>query len=306
MRNLEPFEVHQLEAEPRSWQATLGSVLAHVVLLLILILKPRFPTPEPSGVRESPDAQAIVLPPEYRFEQDQRARAQQVPEQPIPLGPDSRNPDVPIPREGEDRVEQEPDLTQPDPLQPPPERQEEEPVERMERIPTPADLMAGGSIIRGPTSVLPPNSTNPNATPTGTSGARGATSAGAMGRTGFSSSDTRAWRESAPAATAAGRCVDIPSLGNNPDGTPVLASVMGVVRDNNGRPLPGAHLQIVGAPFATFSDGQGNYRLEFDPALLAKCRVQIVRVSATGYRDSNLTLAIGRQVRSDDVVMRRR
>ncbi|HRP09207.1 MAG TPA: hypothetical protein PLL69_12045, partial [Gemmatimonadales bacterium] len=293
--------------EPRSWQATVGSILAHTVVILILILRPRFPTPEPSGVRESPDAQAIALPPEYRFEQTQRDRAQQIPDQPVPLGPESRNPDALVPREGEDRVDPQPaDQPVQEPDQREPETTNQEPAERMERIPTPADLMAGGSIIRGPTSVLPPNSTNPRATPVGTSGARGATSVGSMGRVGMSRSDTRAWRESAPAATAAGRCVDIPSLGNNPDGTPVLASVIGIVRDNNGRPLAGAHLQIVGAPFATFSDGQGNYRLEFDPALLAKCRVQIVRVAASGYRDANLTLAIGRQVRSDDVYMRRR
>ena len=81
---------------------------------------------------------------------------------------------------------------------------------------------------------------------------------------------------------------------------------MGIVRDNNGRPLPGAHLQIVGAPFATFSDGNGAYRLEFDPSLLEKCRVQVVRVNAQGFRHADLTLAIGRQVRSDDVVLRRR
>ena len=304
MLNPEPFEVHQIEAEPRSWQATAGSILAHAVIILLLILQPSLPTPQPSGVRESREAQAIALPPEHRFEQDSDQRAQQVPDQPVPLGPDSRDPDAPVPREGEDLPEPEP--TPPDQVEEVPPAEVPPPTESVERIPSPADLLAGGSTIRGPTSGFPPNSTNPDAMEGGASGATGSTSAGAMGRTGFSSRDTRAWRESAPPATAAGRCVDIPSLGNNPDGSPVLASVMGIVRDNNGRPLPGAHLQIVGAPFATFSDGQGNYRLEFDPALLAKCRVQVVRVSASGYRDSNLTLAIGRQVRSDDVFMRRR
>lgn len=305
MRNPEPFEVHPIEAEPRSWQATLWSILFHAVVILLLILKPTLPSRDPSGVSESEEAQAIAIPPEYRFQQDSPNRLQQVPDQPVPLGPDSRNPEVLVPQEGIDREDPEPEPVPPEPEQPQVEP-EQEPVERMERVPTPADLMAGGSIVRGPTSVLPPNSTNPNATPTGSTVARGANSAGAMGRTGYSGTDSRAWRESAPAATAAGRCVDIPSLGQNPDGTPVLASVMGIVRDNNGRPLAGAHLQIVGAPFATFSDGQGNYRLEFDPALLAKCRVQVVRVSAAGYRDANLTLAIGRQVLSDDVYMRRR
>jgi hypothetical protein len=70
--------------------------------------------------------------------------------------------------------------------------------------------------------------------------------------------------------------------------------------------LAGAHLTIVGTPYSTFSDGGGNYRLEFDPRLLEKCRVQYVRVAADGYSGQSLTLSVGREVRSDDVVLRRR
>jgi hypothetical protein len=132
----------------------------------------------------------------------------------------------------------------------------------------------------------------------------GRTSVGAMGAVGMRAQDGRVWTQSFP--EAAGRCVEIPDLGKNPDGTPVLASVTGVVRDQSGRPLPGAHLVIVGKPYSAFSDGQGNYRLEFDPALLERCRVQYVRVTADGYRYADLTLAIGRSVRSDDVFLRRK
>jgi hypothetical protein len=125
-----------------------------------------------------------------------------------------------------------------------------------------------------------------------------------MGRIGVGNTDSRGWRQSFPQAS--GQCVEIPDLGLNADGTPVLASVIGVVRDNRGRPLPGAHLQIMGAPFATFSDGAGRYRLEFDPRLLERCRTQVVRVRADGFRDQTLNLGIGRRVVSDDVVLRRR
>jgi hypothetical protein len=134
----------------------------------------------------------------------------------------------------------------------------------------------------------------------------GTTIAGAMGRVGMSASpDTRDWRPSFP--DAAGRCVDIPDLGNNPDGSPILASVLGRVYEADGRtPLIGAHLQIVGTRFVTFSSGTGDYKLEFDPKLLERCRVQYVRVSADGYDGRMLTLSIGRKIRSDDVLLRRR
>ena len=82
-------------------------------------------------------------------------------------------------------------------------------------------------------------------------------------------------------------------------------SVIGRVLDPTGRPLAGAHLQIVGAGYATFSDNNGNYRLEFDPRLLEKCRVHVVRVTLTGFKGQTLTLGIGRRVQSDDVRLRR-
>ena len=61
----------------------------------------------------------------------------------------------------------------------------------------------------------------------------------------------------------------------------------------------------MGTAFGTFSDSRGEYRLEFDPKLLAKCRKQYVVVVAPGYRGETLTLFIGPKVRSDDVVLHR-
>ena len=117
--------------------------------------------------------------------------------------------------------------------------------------------------------------------------------------------DSRDWRPSFP--EAAGKCVEIPDLGRNPDGSPVLATVLGRVYEADGRtPLIGAHLQIMGTTFVTFSGPSGDYRLEFDPRLLERCRVQYVRVAAEGYDGRMLTLSIGRKVRSDDVLLRRR
>lgn len=301
MKVVDPFEVHPIEAEPRSWQPLVTSIIAHAALIAILLLRPGFPVPEGQEGEESREAQPIALAPERRF-QPPPPQQQPVPERPVPLGPNSRNPDALIPRE-QGPTTPPPEDPLPDGPPTDPRNNEEEEEERVERIPSPQDLLAGGSIIGRPTSAFPATTRDPLAAPVGGAGTR-PTTAGAMGRRGFNQADERTFRNSFP--EAAGQCVAIPDLGRNPDGTPVLASVMGIVRDPTGRPLPGAHLQIVGAPFATFSDGNGSYRLEFDPSLLEKCRVQIVRVEADGFRHADLTLAIGRQVRSDDVILRRR
>ena len=101
--------------------------------------------------------------------------------------------------------------------------------------------------------------------------------------------------------------MEVPDLGTNPDGTPVLAAVIGRVFQADGRtPLAGAHLQIINTPFIAFSSPNGDYRLEFDPRLLEKCKVQYVRVAADGFAGRMLTLSIGRSVRSDDVLLKRK
>lgn len=298
MLNPDPFEVHPIEAEPRSWQSLLWSVIAHAVIILALLLNPPMPSPDAGEVRPSPDAQTIALPPNTRFEQQRRPDP--IPERPIPLGPDSRNPDAPIPQEQGDQTPPPPD---PPPVEDP---ADEDPSEADEAppptIPTPRDLQSGGRVLGPGGTPVPGTTSTPDAPPAGGMTA-GRTRVGSMGAVGMRTQDARVFTQSFP--EAAGRCVDIPDLGRNPDGTPVLASVIGVVRDQRGRPLPGAHLVIVGKPYSTFSDGQGNYRLEFDPSLLERCRVQYVRVSASGYRYADLTLAIGRNVRSDDVFLRR-
>lgn len=70
--------------------------------------------------------------------------------------------------------------------------------------------------------------------------------------------------------------------------------VEGIVRSqNNGLPVPGAFLQILGTGFATFADQTGHYHLAFDPNLVDQCRSQVVRVTAPGYRARTLILAAG-------------
>ncbi len=307
MLNPDPFEVHPIKPGERNWRALIGSMVAHLLLIALIVLRP-ISSPEAGPVKSSESATPVTLAPRIPFREQPRERPRTqpiVPDKPIPLGPNSDRPDAPPQEAGPET----PPIEEPDPTQDPPPQIDPQPPEtapapqQADRIPTPKDMVANGTILGPPTSPFGRPTTERIGAPTG-SAASGRSSTSAMGRTGFSSRDTRAWRQSFP--EAAGQCVEIPDLGTNPDGSPVLASVSGIVRDGSGRPLPGAHLQIVGHAFATFSDGQGFYRLEFDPSLLERCRVQYVRVSAAGYRSQDLHLAVGRNAKSDDVLMRRR
>lgn len=79
----------------------------------------------------------------------------------------------------------------------------------------------------------------------------------------------------------------------DPNAPVVLDSISGVVYDHSGMALSGAHLQVVGTSYHTFSRRGGRYTLMFDVSLVANCRVQVVRVSAGGYRGRDLYLAMG-------------
>ncbi|HXI20930.1 MAG TPA: carboxypeptidase-like regulatory domain-containing protein, partial [Gemmatimonadales bacterium] len=81
---------------------------------------------------------------------------------------------------------------------------------------------------------------------------------------------------------------------------PGMGQVSGIIyREDNGQPLPGARLQILGTPYGTFADGRGQYRLVFDRSLVDGCRTQAVRVSAPGYQSRDVILYLGDRPNSD-------
>jgi len=93
--------------------------------------------------------------------------------------------------------------------------------------------------------------------------------------------------------TAGTRC---PFSGEQVQDVPPPADgvIEGIVRvESNGRPIPGAFLQVLGTGFSTFADQTGHYRLRFDPALVDVCRSQLVRVTAPGYRARTMILSYG-------------
>jgi hypothetical protein len=79
-----------------------------------------------------------------------------------------------------------------------------------------------------------------------------------------------------------------------------------IFRGDNGQPLGGAHLQMIGTPYAAFTDPDGSYTFRFDLALMDNCRTQYVRVTAQGYESRLLVLVMGANVRSEDVALKKR
>lgn len=102
------------------------------------------------------------------------------------------------------------------------------------------------------------------------------------------------------------RCIPQPALPGDSAGPAQYGTVTGrIFRQDNGRPLAGAHLHMIGTPYVAFTDGGGEYRFRFDLALMDNCRTQYVKVTAGGYESRLLVLVVGPRVRSEDVRLRR-
>jgi hypothetical protein len=103
------------------------------------------------------------------------------------------------------------------------------------------------------------------------------------------------------------KCIPKPSAPRDPAAAPQFGLVVGkIFRQDNGLPLSGAHLQMLGTPYVTFTDDGGEYRFRFDMALVDNCRTQYVRVTAQGFESRLLVLMVGPNVRSEDVLLKRR
>ena len=103
------------------------------------------------------------------------------------------------------------------------------------------------------------------------------------------------------------KCVPSPSAPAD-SAAPVQYGVVEgrIFRQDGGRPLAGAHLQMLGTPYVAFTDSEGEYRFRFDLSLMDNCRTQYVRVTAKGYETRLLVLVVGPNVRSEDVHLQKR
>ncbi len=103
------------------------------------------------------------------------------------------------------------------------------------------------------------------------------------------------------------KCVPIPTPPAESAGQVQYGTVVGrIFREDSGRPLAGALLQMLGTPYTAFTDGDGEYQFRFDLTLMDNCRTQYVRVTAKGYESRLLVLVVGQNVRSEDVRLQRR
>jgi outer membrane biosynthesis protein TonB len=103
------------------------------------------------------------------------------------------------------------------------------------------------------------------------------------------------------------KCTPKPVAPAESAGAPQMGVAVGrIFRGDNGRPLAGAHLVMLGTPYTSFTDDQGEYTFRFDLSLVDNCRTQYVRVSAQGYESRLLVLVVGPRTRSEDVMLRRR
>jgi hypothetical protein len=312
------FNVRPAIAARPSWGPLGASAILHLLLIFLLLRHARgAENTRTAPLEERNPAEAIALPP-YQPPAPKPKPTPTQPQQPTPeppppppdkeviLGPDAKRP-APVPKEAvPEHPPAEPPVTPPQPASTPPPPAPA-PAPEPESPPVAgAHIPRVGELARA-APLSPPNADNTDEIRKALAGppADVAAPSSAIGRRGLSKPDAAEWRPSFP--DAAGQCVQIPDLGRNPDGSPVLATVIGRVLDSDGRsPLAGAYLQIVGTAFSTWTDANGEYRLEFDPHLLERCRIQYVRVVADGHQNEMLTLAIGPKVRSDDVILRRR
>lgn len=293
------------------WGALIVSVIWHASLVVAVFLtRPADDTPGDRSPRGPavPDraVQMVYVPPAPERAPPPPPPPPSSASQPdeVALGPNSRRPDDP-PKDGEDHSRDE-DIRSPEGELDP--RQSAPVAAAPRRLPTAFQSLSRMSGLANLLAIAPPP--EPERTPADVSGQAEADAAGARPtfgapRLGIAPYDGRAWHASSP--EAAGRCPEIPDLGTNPDGSPVLATVIGRILSRNGAyPVEGAHLQIMGTTYTTFTDAAGDYLLKFDPKTLAHCRTQYVRVTATGHQPELLVLMIGRKVRSDDVLLRKR
>ena len=103
------------------------------------------------------------------------------------------------------------------------------------------------------------------------------------------------------------KCVPKPVAPAESAGPPQIGVAVGrIFRGDNGRPLSGAHLVMLGTPYTSFTDEQGEYQFRFDLSLVDNCRTQYVRVTALGYESRLLVLVVGPRTRSEDVMLRRK
>lgn len=131
---------------------------------------------------------------------------------------------------------------------------------------------------------------------------------GRRGRRGAGNAEREEWTGPLPGPPTGLEKCEMPPLPQPRPGEPEPQSTARgrILAEDNVTPLSGAHLQVIGQPYSTFSTSGGEYRLTIPRKLVEDCRIQYVRVSYPGFRSRLLPLSLGLRPESEDVALRRR
>lgn len=272
----------------RSWISLAASSAVHAgVLVLVLLLTRRTEAPDQ---RDRPDG------PIDDSRQTQMVYLQPPPEPPPPPPPPATPPPTPPPQ-----PQPRTPPIQPSTPPPPEERKESEP----EANAPPDAVKAEGQESDDPEGGGTSGKTE-EAVPTMESEARRIFGRPRLAtRPGVGPRAVRPMESYIP--DEATKCLPRPTAPAESLGPVQYGTVEGrIFRGDNGKPLAGAHLQMIGTPYTTFTDPDGSYTFRFDLALMDHCRTQYVRVTAKGYESRLLVLVVGANVKSEDVSLKKR
>ncbi len=290
-----------MDASPaqRPWISLTLSAALHAALLVLVVLLTREHAEKPSGKEQAvPDpereTQMVYLEP------------------PAARTPPPRPPDPRPPREQPPR--QPPPPAPPKATAPPPEKEQHTPepdanappeARRAEGEEPTSDERAGGERARADARPGARAATNPAAVTMESEAKRIFGTPDAGTRPGAGPRAVRPMEAYLPDHPE--RCIPRPAAPADSAGATQYGVVVGkIFRKDDGKPLSGAHLQMLGTPYVTFTDPAGEYRFRFDMALVDNCRTQYVRVTAPGYESRLLVLMVGANVRSEDVLLKAR
>lgn len=186
------------------------------------------------------------------------------------------------------------------PTPPPPPQVAEQPTPKgnegspsaEDNVPADGGQAAPSVVPQGLSAPLPPTETPKRHNPS--IAFRGGSYGSALGRP----DPSPAWRQPPTVEGATPRCTPGPARSaSDPMDWGVVAGR--IYRMGTSDPLPGADLQVLGTPYHTTSDQNGDYVLRFDAWPLKNCEQQFVRVTMDGFVTQTLVLSIGVTARSD-------
>lgn len=318
----------------RLWPWAVGSVLLHLILFAVAagIFFDKQPKKAEQPPPPAPYEMVYVPPPRNR----------RPPPLPKPKAAPAPSPDQPPPQPQPQAPPPPPEPQQPPPpppprqlglFTPPPPKTEVKPDDEANALPTekpkegkadPTDTKAGAQeqaptpqVAEAPKEATPTEASPKPIEPLTPDGTRAVASqeeeaARIFGRSRRSAGDAGSGdpisvRPFSSPFQSSEPCQPVPRAPRDANGKAPLGVAVGrILREDSGEPLAGANLQMVGTPYTTFTDENGEYRFVYDMSLIEDCRTQYVRVTAPGYQSRMLVLVVGERVRSEDVPLRRR